>query len=235
VSKHEAPFGSWRLCLPIGVLLALALTTPIRASVAASGVLCESLQQNSTSCGSTVRTVTKNKIEKLNPKFPVVNIDDWRREQKIPWSVPVIVKDPFDGKYLAVFDRNYSSSFLGSADESGVITNWSRNYIRTAIYETRQDCNELYYRFYYSGCLGGTQTITAAAKTLEIKLGTQIFQLKGKDGDFPVDKKLAIALRDAPPGKAIIRITLEGSGAKIVSDIGAKTVKAWKIVYQDTT
>ena len=46
--------------------------------------------------------------------------------------------------------------------------------------------------------------------------------------------KLAIALRNAPPGKAITRISLEGSGNQIVNDIGAGTTEAWRVVYQDT-
>ncbi len=209
-------FKAWRLGWLIGILATLALATPIRASESELGVSCQSFSQNSTS-GSTVRTITNtnNQLGKVNPNFPVLNSDDWRREPKIPWSVPVVVKDPFDGEYLTVFDRNFR-------DGAGVITNWSRNCIRTVVYENIQ---------YYGGYFGGVQTVTAQAQTLEIKIGDQIFQLKGEDGNFPVDNKLAAALRDAPSGKAIIRITLEGSGASIVSDIGAKTVKAWKSVY----
>lgn len=220
-------FKAWRLCWSIGTLAVLTSATPIRASKVELGVSCQSFSQNSTSLGSTVRTITNTNAEigKLNPHFPVLNTDDWRRDSKIPWSVPVIVKDPFDGEYLTVFDHNFRYG-------SGVITNWSRNCIRTVVYQ-----NIRYYGGYfgsipyYDGFSGGIQTITAQAKTLEIKLGDQIFQLKGEDGNFPVDNKLAAALRDAPPGKAIIRITLEGSGASIVSDIGTKTVKAWKSVY----
>jgi len=220
-------FKAWRLCLPIGILAALTLATPIRASKVELGVSCQSLSPDSASYGSTVRTITNTNTEigKVNPPFRVLNTDDWRREPKIPWSVPVIIKDPFDGEYLTVFDHNFKYG-------SGVITNWSRNCIRTVVYENIGYYNGYFGSIpYYNGFSGGVQTVTAQAKTLEIKLGEQIFQLKGEQGNFQVDNKLAAALRNAPPGKAIIRITLEGSGASIVSDIGTKTVKAWKSVY----
>lgn len=74
-------------------------------------------------------------------------------------------------------------------------------------------------------------TITAEAKTLEIRVGNQIFRLDGQNGNLLVDNKMAAALRNAPDGKAIIRITLEGSGASIVSNVGSKTIKARKSVY----
>jgi len=229
-------FKAWRQ-IPLGILVTLALATPIKASEAQLSVSCQSPSQNYTNLGSTVRTITNanDELGRASPHFRVLKIDDWRRNPKIPWSVPVIIKDPFDGEYLTVFDRNYRNG-------AGVITNWSRNCIRTVVYENIQyndgflggsNYNDGFLGGinYNNGFLGGIQTVAAQAKTLEIKLGNQIFLLLGKDGNFPVDNKLAAALRDAPPGKAIIRIILEGSGASIVSDIGAKTVKAWKSVY----
>lgn len=221
------PIKAWQLGWLISVLVALVFTTPVRASKPELGVSCQSLSQDSTSSGSTVRilTNTNDELGKVNPHFPVLNSDDWRREPRIPWSVPVVVKDPFDGEYLAVFDRNYR-------DGAGVLTNWSRNCIRTVVYENIPYYSGYFGIFPYSnGPFGRVLSITAEAKTLEIKLGNRIFQLNGKDGNFAVDNELATALRDAPSGKAIIRITLEGSGASIVSDIGEKTVKAWKSLY----
>ena len=223
----QAPFKIWQLWCLMSVLAVLASATPVKANEAELGVSCQTSLQNSTSSGSTVRTLTNTnaQLEKVNSQFSVLNIDDWRKNPKIPWSVPVIVNDPFDGKYLAVFDRNFK-------DGAGVITNWSRNCIRIVVYE-----NIPYYNGYsygslrYDQSLYGTLTTTAEAKTLEIKLGNQIFQINGRNGTFLVDNRMAAALRAAPSEKAIIRITLEGSGASIVSNIGPKTVKAWKSVY----
>lgn len=233
----QGPIKAYKLWSLISVLAVLAPMTSVRASEAQFGGLCQNSLQSSTSLDSSVRTITDtdNEIEKVNPRFPVLNIDDWRKSQKIPWSVPVIINDPFDGKYLAVFDRNYK-------DGSGVITNWSRNCIRTVVYQdipyySRRLGNIAYYNGFshsipgYRRDLPVALTITAEAKTLEIRLGNQIFRLSGQNGNFLVDNKMAAALRNAPDEKAIIRITLEGSGASIVSDVGSTTVKAWKSVY----
>ncbi|MEO0853431.1 MAG: hypothetical protein AAFY15_08015 [Cyanobacteria bacterium J06648_11] len=79
--------------------------------------------------------------------FPIVNDRDWRasvdpvrQAERIPWSRPVIVRDDFDGDYLAVIDRNFLGNFHLNGAETGVITNWSRNYIRVIVYAANTTC-----------------------------------------------------------------------------------------------
>jgi hypothetical protein len=45
--------------------------------------------------------------------LPVISNTDWRSEKaRIPWSTPVLVRDDFEGDYLAVLDRNYENDAL---------------------------------------------------------------------------------------------------------------------------
>lgn len=206
------------------LMTSLVLVNSVRAEKPQLKILCESASQSST-CSESNNKPSAN-IELASSKdLPVVGEGDWRKAKNIPWSVPVVIKDPFDGDYLAVLDRNYSDNIL-NGDKSGVISNWSRNYIRTYVYQENQTCG-------FFTC--SSRSTTAEAKTLEIKVGDQVFRLKGEDGNFPVNSELATALRNAPLGEAVMRITLEGSGATIVNDIGSKTVQAWKTVYQDAS
>ncbi|NJM46812.1 MAG: hypothetical protein HC860_12200 [Alkalinema sp. RU_4_3] len=48
-----------------------------------------------------------------------------------------------------------------------------------------------------------------------------------------IPNTLGIALKNAPAGESKIKVQFEGSGADVVSDIGAGTVTSWKTVYQD--
>jgi hypothetical protein len=52
----------------------------------------------------------------------------WRFNDNLPWSVPVVVKDEFNGDYVAVFDRDYQKRDL-NAYESGLISNWSEKWV----------------------------------------------------------------------------------------------------------
>lgn len=159
--------------------------------------------------------------------FPSINESDWRSaDADVPWSEPIIIKDDFDGDYLAVLDRNFSGSVFWAGQESGVVSNWSQRYIRVIAYKVTQSCGLF-------SC--GDNEMVLETKTLDIKVGDKVFKLTGENGNFPVSEELATALRNAPFGEAKIRITLEESGATIDSDIGKDTVKAWKTVYQQAT
>lgn len=150
---------------------------------------------------------------------------DWRsREADIPWSEPVMVRDDFDGDYLAVFDRNYERS---PVLEQGVISNWSRRYIRVFVYNNSLACG------LFAVVCHTTRSESFEAKTLDIKIGERVFNLTGTDGNFPVTDELAAALANAPAGEARIRISLEQSGAVITNDIGSRTVASWRVVYGD--
>jgi hypothetical protein len=157
---------------------------------------------------------------------PVIANADWRSEKaKIPWSVPVLVRDDFDGDYLAVFDRNYQGNSFLTNRETGIVSNWSRNTLRIYAYDLIK-CSKLF-----------CKDIVAIRETSKVvaKVGKQVFRMEGENGNYPISPELAFALKNAPAGESKIKIQFEGSGADVVSDIGAGTVTSWKTVYQDAT
>ncbi len=157
-------------------------------------------------------------------KYTIINSGDWRSAKpKIPWSTPVLVRDDFDGDYLAVFDRNYQGGGMMSEHETGIISNWSRGFLRIYAYDKVNICTFL--------CKSVEST--RDTQQVSIKAGKQIFRLTGKDGNYGITEEIAAALRDAPSGETKIKIKFEGSGVDVVSNIGDKTVAAWKVVYQD--
>ncbi|BAU12527.1 hypothetical protein LEP3755_30570 [Leptolyngbya sp. NIES-3755] len=168
--------------------------------------------------------VLTKSLEAQYPGVPVLNKKDWRTAEDIPWSKIVIVKDDFDGDYVAVFDKNYQKDSTGS--EAGIISNWSQNQIRVYAYGIRRQCG------LFNLVCKELERKDLETGDLSIRVGEQVFKLVGKNGNYPMNPELATALRNAPSGKAKIRVTLEGSGSTITNDIGEKTVEAWKIVYK---
>jgi hypothetical protein len=156
-------------------------------------------------------------------RFPVLRTNDWRTpDVDVPWSSPVVVKDEFEGNYLAVFDKNYRDN-IWTGNKSGIISNWSRKYLRI-------------YSYYSPNCKGlfcNRRTFILETTNVAIKVGTQIFRLEGKDGNFNLTEEVAYALKNAPPGETKIKLLFKGSGREIINDVGKGTVDAWKTVYQD--
>ena len=159
-------------------------------------------------------------------EYPVVNAADWRTSKgDITWSVPVRVRDEFDGDYLAVFDRNFKSNAF-NGEEVGVVSNWSRHYLRLYSYAVVNKCGFLACR---------KSTSEREATNVSVKAGKKVFHLSGQNGNFKIDEELAYALKVAPAGEAKIKFQHEGSGVSVVNDIGAGTVQAWKTVYKDAS
>ncbi len=156
--------------------------------------------------------------------YPVVNAGDWRSHKaKIEWSIPVVVRDDFDGDYLAVFDKNYQKNFL-SGHENGIVSNWSRNYLRIYAYDTIKVCGTFVCK---------VREETRETSSVSVKVGAQVFKLEGKDGNFKISEEMAYALKNAPSGDTKIKVMFEGQGIEVVNDIGKHTVSAWQKVYQD--
>ncbi|WP_038026184.1 hypothetical protein [Synechococcus sp. PCC 7336] len=187
--------------------------------------LCTSFPHNSR-CEGYEPTFEEDGREVTADGYRIVNEGDWRTAfssgRSIPWSEPVMVRDDFDGDYLAVLDRNYDGSLTWGNKDAGVISNWSRNYIRVVAYTRERQCG-------FWSC--NTNETVQETSRLRVKVGDTVYNLEGVNGNFPVSEELAAALRNAPPGEAKIRISIEGSGASIDNDIGLDTVEAWRVVY----
>lgn len=153
----------------------------------------------------------------------IVNQDDWRSFSfgDIIWSEPVIVQDDFEGESLAVFDRNKTGSMMWHGKESGIVSMWNQKNIRVYYY-LREESKNL---------LENDKFTIREAETLTIKVGDELFNLEGKNGNFSMTAELANALANAPEGETKIRLTLEDSGENITNKIGKDTVKSWKTVY----
>jgi hypothetical protein len=175
------------------------------------------------SCLVIVACITPPVLSQVDTsKFPVLRISDWRTANDIPWSQPVVVMDEFEGSYLAVFDKNFQDN-IWNGHKSGVVSNWSRKYLRIYAYSSPA-CRGLFCR---------REVNIQEASNVSIKLGDKIFKLEGKVGNFNLNEEVAYALKTAPPGRTRIKIMFEGSGNEVISDIGEGTVKAWQTVYQD--
>ena len=147
-------------------------------------------------------------VAQASSNFPVINSAEIRPDSDSIWSQVVTIKDPFEGSYLAVLDKN---NFSCSTYCSQVITVWTRPKI-TVLFSNFQ----------------------SAEKTvgLSLKIGERVFNLDGINSTFKIDDELAIALANAPSDDNIpIRLILD-SGEKIDSAIGKETIKAWRTLYQ---
>jgi len=63
--------------------------------------------------------------------IPVVNSAALSPNLNIPWSEPVKVNDPFEGEFIAIFDRNYFNEyFINSYAKINVVSLWRSDSIR---------------------------------------------------------------------------------------------------------
>jgi len=210
------------------LLCLLALSLPATPAKAASDLdqLCASYPYNS-QCDDYVPASSEGRESgQSGAAYTVLNAGDWRSSERVPYSEPVLIRDPFDGDYLAVIDKNFSGNLSLGGRQDGIITNWSEDYIRVFAYSIQKPCSGI-------NLFCPPSTTVRETSGLEIKIGDEVFRLEGNEGNFPVSAELAEALRNSPPGPAITRVTFEGSGNQVVNDIGAGTTEAWHIVYQE--
>ncbi|PSB52441.1 hypothetical protein [Chamaesiphon polymorphus] len=167
--------------------------------------------------------VRSNLVNQIDiSKFPLLRTNDWRTETNLPWSQPVVMVDEFEGNYLAVFDKNFQDSFW-TGEKSGIVSNWSRKYLRIYSYYSRP-CDGLFCQ---------RVNIINQASHVTIKVRDNVFRLEGKAGNFNLTEALAYALKTSPSGRTRIKVMFEDYGREVINDIGEGTVQAWKTVYFD--
>lgn len=127
----------------------------------------------------------------------------------VPWSESKIFDDPVTGGYVGVIDRNYIPN------SSRIHTSWHRD----VIIAEGMDITPYFFKRYQFD-------------VMMIPAGDKYLVLRGCNGRFPVNPRVASVLSSMPDGKNIFvkLYTPEFSGA-ILNEIGAGTVKAWKKVY----
>jgi hypothetical protein len=126
-----------------------------------------------------------------------------------PWSDTKIFDDPVTGKAVGVIDRNFIP------DSHRIHTSWYRDVIVAEGLEI--------YRYSGRRYLFDVMMIPAGDKYLV---------LRGCNGRFPVDQKVAKALSSAPQGKKFfVKLYAKDFSGAILNEIGPDTVKSWKKVY----
>jgi hypothetical protein len=209
-SRNQQPQSLWNL--PKHTLVGLsALSITVTLTAAATGLIRES------------RAVAAD--------LPIVKSAVLGANLNVPWSRPVKVTDPFEGNYLAVFDRHYFyRRVLNDRTRTYVVSLWSPKSVRFLLTDSNYGCYSGYH-FYptFTGPNCVNNSITEAVE-LFIKVGEQVFRLEGKNSVFEVSDELATALENSPIGNVDIRLVTR-SGETVNSEIGKGTVEAWKAIY----
>jgi len=161
--------------------------------------------------------------------LPIVGAG-WRTEENLPWSQLVRIQEK-EGEYIGVIARDYPmGANLKHFRQTGLLNNWNRKNIQLYGYYTHRNCFTVIFvpickTFHPIGPIDFAQ----------IKVGSQIFDLEGELSYFKVPNVLADALRQASPGQILIRFSPSNSGDLVVRSLGADTVKALKVLYQDVS
>ncbi|NER81448.1 MAG: hypothetical protein F6K42_18150 [Leptolyngbya sp. SIO1D8] len=154
--------------------------------------------------------------DNLPADLPVIDESTWRQQSGVPWSQPLIVRDDFNGDYLAVLDRDYSSSGFFSRTTSGILTNWSADQLAVHAYEEEES-----YLMSYS-CW--------SVRQLVLQIGQQTFYLKGENNIFRISDDLASVLASQPLETPRLSYP-QSNGEVITREIGPGTVEAWSVIY----
>lgn len=173
--------------------------------------------------------ITKEAQAKSDTKseIPIVDAQQWRTGKfKFPWSKVVMVDDDFDGKYLAVLERQRKRN-MGA--EGGIISEWSKKRIKVNFYYSVQQ-------------LFGKPIMTIGyAERIDLRVGDSVFKLEGSNGIFKVTDEMTEAFANAPHEPVKLKMypsEHEGNEyftafGEVILDIKKETVNAWKFVYEE--
>ena len=149
---------------------------------------------------------------------------DWKSKgrAKLPWSKIVKVTSALDGEYeLAVFDRDFTSSFNTGAKE-GVVTKWTTDLLRGYTYSA-------------GGCGFWTCTYTRGEindlpDVLELYVGSKSFRLYGSSGEFPLPQGFIELIKKSNENSEV-NLKLKGGSKSVVVPIGNGTVASLKQLF----
>ena len=155
-------------------------------------------------------------------------------DRNLPWSEPVQIDDPFQGRFIGVFDRHsFNDRFLNTFARIEIQSLWTHDFIRVLSIIRDRDCLSRSLRTSTSSVLSCSE-FSNARNIIElfVKLDGEVFQVTGQNSTFAVSDELAQALQNAPDEENISIRLVTDSGETIDSEIGQGTVEAWKTVYQ---
>ncbi|MGL5806730.1 MAG: hypothetical protein ACRC2R_20215 [Xenococcaceae cyanobacterium] len=162
----------------------------------------------------------------LIPNISVVESAGLNADLDVPWSKPVQIKDPFEGSFLGVFDRNDLRG--GYSRSSKIISLWSRDSIRMLLVANQEECGHGYFHSFDFDC--DEIDTPRIINKLSIKVGDRVFEVAGNNSKFTVSEEIATALKNAPAQNVDIRLVLE-DGETIDTQIGKETVQTWQKIY----
>jgi hypothetical protein len=196
--------GNLSLATSCAVLICVASASAQEAAER-TGVFCK--RDSTVSIEEYTKTTVPDGYSDL--KTYELNTDFRSPKNDVPWSESKIFNDPVTGAYVGVIDRN----FIPNA--SRIHTSWHRD----VIIAEGMDITPYFFKRYQFD-------------VLMIPAGGKYLVLRGCNGRFPVNQRVANALISLPDGKpTFVKLyTPEFSGA-ILNEIGPGTVKAWKKVY----
>ena len=142
-----------------------------------------------------------------------LNTDFRSPSNDIPWSESKIFNDPVIGAYPGVLDRNYIPG------ASRIHTVWYRD----LIIAEGLDISPYFFKRYQFD-------------VLMIPAGDKYLVLRGCNGRFPVDSKVAAVLSSMPKDKEIyVKLYTPEFSGSVLNRVGPGTVNAWKKVYANWT
>ncbi len=129
----------------------------------------------------------------------------------VPWSDSKIFNDPVTGKSVGVIDRNYIPN------ASRIHTAWYRDVI---LAEGIEFSTYFFRRYLFD--------------VMMISAGDKYIVLRGCNGRFPVDQRVAAALSSQPTGKKVfIKLYTKEFSGSVMNEIGEDTAKGWKKIYSN--
>ena len=195
-----------KIKLAVGLFAVASISGgPVNAQDSNSQVFCN--RENTISITEFTKPTAPNGYSDLQ----VYEIDSDFRNPKndIPWSSSRIFNDPVTGKRVGVIDRNYIPN------ASRIHTVWYQD----AILAEGIEFSPYFFRRYLFD-------------VMMISSGEKYIALRGCNGRFPVNKRVADALSSQPLGKPVfIKLYAREFSGAVFNQIGEDTVKEWKKIY----
>jgi hypothetical protein len=179
---------------------------------------------------SSAQEKTETIVAQNATTLPIVESAGLNPYINVPWSKAVRVEDPFEGNFVAVFDRNDLQNYPYRSRK--VISLWSRDSIRVLLTGDLRRCGVAYsasLHYLEPDCM--KVNTASPVRQLFIKAGDRVLQLNGENGRFAVSEEIAAVLKNIPDKQNIpVRLVLEG-GESVDSEIGKRTVAVWRSIY----
>ncbi len=157
--------------------------------------------------------------------YPIVQEDTWVFEDDLPWSELVMVQRESQANYVAIPDRSYETGPGADLRNPGIASLWSHDRLFAVGYGIEQ--------VYFMGFICDTEHPVFPVSAASLKVGDQIFTLRGRRSAFEISDQIAWALKTAEPDQVWLRVAIAGGSNYTTRPIGADTIAAFQTIYQN--